>query len=179
MQLEALAIEGAFRVRLERRGDERGYLERLFCRETFAQLGLADCSAQVSQVVNARAGTLRGMHYQRAPHAEAKLIWVSRGAVFDVLVDIRPGSPTRGRWVGLELSAGADTLLYAPKGMAHGYLTRTDDSAMVYFIDTPYAPEHAAGLRFDDPAVGIEWPGEPAVIAERDRRWPGLAELVL
>jgi dTDP-4-dehydrorhamnose 3,5-epimerase len=177
MRVEPIAIEGAYRVFPERRGDDRGYLQRLFCRETFIELGLADCSSQISQVVNARARTLRGLHYQRAPHLEAKLIWVFRGTVFDVLVDIRPGSPTRGRWVGLELTASEDPLVYAPPGVAHGYLTLTDDSAMVYFIDTPYAPEHAAGLRYDDPDVGVAWPAAPEVIADRDRAWPSLREI--
>ncbi len=179
MRLEPVAIEGAYRVHPERRGDERGYLQRLFCRETFAELGLADCTNQISQVVNARALTLRGLHYQRAPHLEAKLIWVTRGAVFDVLVDIRPASPTYARWLGLELLAAEDTLVYAPAGVAHGYLTLTDDSAMVYFIDTAYAPEHAAGLRYDDADVGVAWPAAPAVIAARDLTWPSLREIAL
>jgi dTDP-4-dehydrorhamnose 3,5-epimerase len=179
MTLEPLAINGAYRVHSPRRGDERGFLQRLFCRDTFAELALEDCSNQVSQVVNRRAKTLRGLHYQRTPHGESKLIWVCRGTVFDVLVDIRPASPTYGRWVGLELSAGDEALIYAPRGAAHGYLTLTDDSAMVYFMDAAYAPEHAAGLRYDDPDVGIAWPDEPAVIAARDLAWPRLRELVL
>lgn len=177
MKPEALEIDGAWRLRPERRGDERGHLERLFCRETFKDLGLKDCSEQISEVVNARAGTLRGLHFQRPPHAETKLIRVVRGAVFDVLVDLRPGSPTYGRWQGFELSAGDGVLIYAPAGVAHGYLTLTDDSAMLYFIDTAYAPDHAAGVHYADPALAIAWPAEPQVIAERDQTWPTLAGL--
>jgi dTDP-4-dehydrorhamnose 3,5-epimerase len=128
-------------------------------------------------VVNARAHTLRGLHFQRPPHAETKLIRVVRGAVFDVLADIRPGSPTHGRAAAVTLSARETAMVYAPAGVAHGYLTLTDDSAMLYFIDEPYAPEAAAGVRYDDPALGIAWPHAPAVIAERDRSWPTLAEL--
>jgi dTDP-4-dehydrorhamnose 3,5-epimerase len=177
VKLEPLKLDGAYRLRPERRGDERGHLERLFCRETFRELGLRDCSEQVSEVVNARAHTLRGLHFQRAPHAETKLIRVVRGAVFDVLVDIRPGSPTYGRWQGFELSAGDGVILYAPAGLAHGYLTLSDDSAMLYFIDTAYAPDHAAGVHYADPALAIAWPAEPAVIGARDLTWPRLADI--
>ena len=177
MKLEPLELDGAWRLRPDRRGDERGHLERLFCRETFRELGLKDCTEQVSEVVNALAGTLRGMHFQRAPHGETKLIRVVRGAVFDVLVDIRPGSRSYGRWQGFELSAGDNCLLYAPAGLAHGYLTLSDDSAMLYFMDTAYAADHVAGVHYADPALGIAWPAAPAVINERDLAWPNLADL--
>src|SRR5580692_3650 len=122
MIVEPLKLYGARLLRPERRGDERGYLERLFCREDFAALGLEDCSRQVSHVTNPRAGTLRGLHFQRAPHAETKLIWACSGAVFDVLVDLRPASPTFRQWQGLDLSADDGALIYAPRGLAHGYL---------------------------------------------------------
>jgi len=177
VNVEPLALDGAFRIRPEPRGDERGYLIRLFCREEFAAAGLADCTRQISEVVNAAAHTLRGLHFQRPPHAETKLIAVVRGAVFDVLVDVRPGSPTYGRWEGFELAAGDSALIYAPAGLAHGYLTLTDDSAMLYGMDVAYAADHAAGIAFDDPALAIPWPHPPAVIADRDRAWPTLAEL--
>jgi dTDP-4-dehydrorhamnose 3,5-epimerase len=178
MRREALDIEGAFRLVPERRGDERGHLIRLFCREDFRAAGLADCTEQISEVVNARAHTLRGLHFQRAPHAETKLIRVVRGAVFDVLVDIRPASPSYGRWQGLTLSADDDASIYAPAGLAHGYLTLTDDSAMLYCIDTAYAADHGAGIHYADPALGIAWPHAPAVISERDRAWPVLEALM-
>jgi dTDP-4-dehydrorhamnose 3,5-epimerase len=179
MILEPLSLEGAYRLRPDRRGDERGYLERLFCREDFAALGLNDCSRQVSHVVNQQAGTLRGLHFQHAPHAEAKLIWVCKGAIFDVLVDLRPASPSFGQWLGLELSADDGSLIYAPPGLAHGYLTLSDDARMVYHIDTPYAPDHAAGLRYDDPDLAIAWPAAPRVISDKDRAWPHLKDLSL
>ena len=177
MKIEPLAIDGAFRLVPERRGDERGHLMRLFCREDFRAAGLKDCTAQISEVVNARAHTLRGLHFQRSPHEETKLIAVMRGAVFDVLVDIRPRSPTYGRAVGETLAWDDGALIYAPAGLAHGYLTLTDESAMLYCIDTPYAPDHAAGLAWDDPALAIAWPYAPVVISERDRVWPPLVEL--
>jgi dTDP-4-dehydrorhamnose 3,5-epimerase len=177
VKLEPLELDGAYRLRPDRRGDDRGYLERLFCRETFRELGLKDCTEQVSEVVNARAGTLRGMHFQRAPHGETKLIRVVRGAVFDVLVDIRPGSRSYGRWQGFELSADDNCLLYAPAGLAHGYLTLNDDTAMLYFMDIAYAADHVAGVHYADPALSIAWPKEPEVINERDLAWPNLADL--
>ena len=177
MKLEPLELEGAYRLTPKRRGDERGHLERLFCRETFRELGLKDCSEQISEVVNTQAGTLRGLHFQRAPHGETKLIRVTRGVLFDVLVDMRPASPTYGRWQGFELSAGDNCLIYAPAGLAHGYLTLSDDSAMIYFIDMAYAPDQAAGVHYADPALAIAWPGEPKVINDRDLAWPHLADL--
>jgi len=177
MKLEPLQLDGAYLVRLEPRGDTRGHLERLFCRDTFAELGLADCRRQVSHVVNASRLTLRGLHFQRAPHAETKLIWICDGVLFDVLADLRPQSPTYGRWQGLEVHAGEPVMIYAPAGLAHGYLTLSERSAMVYFIDTPYAAHAAAGVRWDDPQLAIDWPAAPEVISERDLTLPSLAEL--
>ncbi|HTX50276.1 MAG TPA: dTDP-4-dehydrorhamnose 3,5-epimerase family protein [Caulobacteraceae bacterium] len=175
MKLEPLELAGAYCLRPEPRGDERGRLTRLFCRETFAELGLADCSRQISEVTNPARHTLRGLHFQRAPHAETKLIWVTRGALYDVLVDLRPNSPTHGRWQALELSAGAGEQIYAPAGLAHGYLTLSDDVAMVYFIDTPYAPDAAMGINYADPDLAIPWPSPPAVISDKDCGWPTMA----
>jgi dTDP-4-dehydrorhamnose 3,5-epimerase len=176
VKLEPLQLDGAYRLTPERRGDDRGHLVRLFCRETFAELGLADCTQQISEVVNPVRHTLRGLHFQRAPHAETKLIWVTRGALYDVLVDLRPASPTYRRWQALQLEADG-SLIYAPAGLAHGYLTLTDDAAMVYFIDTAYAPEAGAGLDYADPDLAIPWPAVPAVISDKDRAWPSLKEL--
>ena len=177
MRLEPLKLEGAYRVKLDRRGDERGHLERLFCRETFLAAGLADCSCQTSQVVTHKAGTLRGLHFQHPPFNETKLVWVYRGALYDVLVDLRRGSPTFGQWTALELRAGGDELVYVPKGFAHAYFTLTDDVGIVYHMDAPYSREHAAGIRYDDPDIGVAWPSEPAVLSDADRAWPTLAEL--
>jgi dTDP-4-dehydrorhamnose 3,5-epimerase len=177
VNLEPLELDGAYRLRPEIRGDDRGSLMRLFCRDSFRDLGLKDCSEQISEVVNVRAHTLRGLHFQRAPHGETKLYRVTRGAIFDVLADVRPGSPTYGRWQGFRLAADDGVLIYAPAGLAHGYLTLADDSAMTYFIDTAYAPDHGAGVHYADPALAITWPAEPAVISERDRAWPALAAL--
>ena len=128
-------------------------------------------------MVNARAHTLRGLHFQRSPHEETKLIAVMRGAVFDVLVDIRPRSPTYGRSLGLTVAYDDGVLIYAPAGLAHGYMTLSDDVAMVYFIDTPYAPDAAAGLNYADPDLAIPWPAPPSVISDKDLAWPTLKEL--
>jgi dTDP-4-dehydrorhamnose 3,5-epimerase len=177
VKLEPLELDGAYRLTPERRGDERGHLTRLVCRETFAALGLADCTQQISEVINPVRHTLRGLHFQHAPHAETKLIWVTRGTLYDVLVDLRPASPTYRHWQALQLDAAEGSLIYAPAGLAHGYLTLTDDAAMVYFIDVAYAPETAAGLDYADPDLAIPWPAEPAAISDKDRGWPSLKDL--
>jgi dTDP-4-dehydrorhamnose 3,5-epimerase len=119
-----------------------------------------------------KQGTLRGMHFQDPPHDEAKFIRCTRGAVYDVLIDLRRDSPTHGRWVGAELTADNTTMLYAPEGVAHGYLTLCDNTELYYFTTATYAAKAAHGVRYDDPAVGIDWPLAPAVISEADRNWP-------
>ena len=122
-----------------------------------------------------RRGTLRGMHYQEAPHTEVKLIRCTRGAVHDVVVDLRPDSPTHRRWMGVELSARNGRTLYAPEGCAHGYLTLEDDTELLYFASDVYAPAAARGVRYDDPAFGIAWPGRIELVSAQDRSWPDYA----
>jgi dTDP-4-dehydrorhamnose 3,5-epimerase len=124
--------------------------------------------------VNCRRGTLRGMHYQAAPHEEAKLVRCTRGAIWDVVADIRPGSPTFGRYDGIELTAENHSMLYVPPGCAHGFLTLTDDAEVFYQISAFYAPEHQRGFRWNDPLFAIEWPAPVAVISDRDRTYPDL-----
>jgi dTDP-4-dehydrorhamnose 3,5-epimerase len=167
-----LALAGAYMVDVNRVGDERGFFARSFCAEEFAAQGLAPVMTQCSVSFNAAKGTLRGLHYQAAPHAEEKLVRCSRGAIFDVIVDLRPGSPTYRRWFGTELTADNYRALYVPKGFAHGFMTLADDSEVYYMISVPYAAGSAAGVRWNDPAVGIRWPLPPAVIAERDAAFP-------
>ena len=141
-------------------------------RASSSERGLATRFAQGSVAFNKERCTLRGMHYQAEPHAEAKLVRCIRGAVHDVIVDLRPASPTFKRWVAVELTASDGRMLYVPEGLAHGYLTLEDESETLYLISTPYAPEAARGVRWDDPAFGIEWPHEPRVMSEKDRAWP-------
>ncbi len=176
MKFVPTPLAGAFVVRAERIADERGHFARLYCREEFARHGLDPSLAQCSVSGNRRAGTLRGMHYQSAPHAEAKLVRCTRGALFDVIVDLRPDSATRGRWFGIEMAAGSDDMLYVPEGFAHGFLTLADDTEVHYQISVPYHAPAARGFRWDDPEVGIAWPARPGVISARDRGLPLLRD---
>lgn len=172
MHFTPLDIEGAFTVAPEPFRDERGWFARVFCAETFAGRGLETHFPQHSLSSSRDKGTLRGMHYQHAPHAETKLVACLQGAVFDVLVDLRPHSSTYLRWAGVELSAENGVQVYIPEGCAHGFQTLTGDVLIRYMISRPYAPDHAAGLRYDDPAIGIRWPAEPGVLSDKDRNWP-------
>ena len=172
MRFETTEIAGLLAVRLEPAVDARGSFARLFCRESFAAQGLADVFVQASLSVTRRAGTLRGLHFQRAPHAEVKLVRCVRGAIFDVVADLRPDSPSYLRWQGFDLSPASDVALYIPQGCAHGFLTRTDDCEVLYQMSTPYAPQAADGVRYDDPALAVAWPDKPVLIAEKDLAWP-------
>lgn len=171
MRFIPLELEGAWRVEAEPVEDDRGFFARTFCADTFAARGLVQRFTQTSVSSNRRAGTLRGMHH--ADPAEVKLVRPTRGAIFDVLVDLRAGSPTYRRWIGLELRP--HDAVYVPAGLAHGFVTLTDDTEIAYAIDRAYDPAAARGFRWDDPAVGIRWPVPPVVMSERDRTWPGLA----
>jgi len=164
-------VQGAVVVGVDRITDDRGFFARVWCRDEFTQHGLEADWVQANVGWSTRAGTLRGMHYQRDPHAEVKLVRCTRGAVYDVALDLRPSSPSYLRWAGVTLSADEHTMLYIPEGCAHGYQTLTDDSEIVYLTSAPYAREAATGSRYDDPAFGIRWPREVEVISEQDAGW--------
>jgi len=168
------ALPGAFVIEVEPNADERGLFARTFCGEAFAARGLSSRFVQCSTSYNARAGTLRGMHWQDPPHAEAKLVRCTAGAIFDAIVDLRPGSPTRGRWLAVELSAATRRMLYVPEGFAHGFQTLRDASEVFYQMTRPFAPAAARGFRWDDPSVGIDWPLPPGAMSTRDRELPAL-----
>lgn len=170
-------LAGAFVIEAEPSVDERGHFARTWCRELFARHGLNADLVQCNSSRNVRTGTLRGLHYQEAPHAEAKLIRCVRGAVYDVAVDLRPGSATYGRWFGLHLDDTVLRQFYIPEGFAHGYITLCDDAEVTYQVSAAYAPQAGRGLRWDDPAVGIEWPMAPIVLSEKDRALPLLADI--
>lgn len=172
MHFFELGVAGTFLMRMERRHDERGYFARMLCEHELAQHGLQGRFVQVNTGFSPRTGTLRGLHYQEAPHKEIKIVRCTRGAVYDVAVDLRPESPTFRRWVGAELRAESDALLYVPQGCAHGYLTLTDDTELIYFTSCAYAPAAARGVRYDDPAFDIHWPTPVRVISQADRNWP-------
>ncbi len=170
-------LAGAFLVSPEPASDARGLFARMFCAGTFAERGLNPRLEQISTSFNARAGTLRGLHLQRPPHAEAKLVRVTAGAIFDVIVDLREGSPTFGRWFGTRLDAVARIQLYIPEGFAHGFQTLSDRAEIAYHISTAYVPEAQDGVRWDDPDLAIAWPDpDAAIFSDRDRALPWLAE---
>ncbi|HEY0513295.1 MAG TPA: dTDP-4-dehydrorhamnose 3,5-epimerase [Thermoanaerobaculia bacterium] len=169
-------LAGAWLLEPERFEDERGFFARTWCRRDFEARGLDPAIAQCSVSWNHRKGTLRGLHLQIAPHEEVKLVRVTRGAVWDVIVDVRPGSPSFGKHFSLVLSAENGTELYVPKGMAHGFQTLEDGTEVCYQISEFYAPESARGYRWDDPALAIPWPEPVTVISEKDRGLPLFAE---
>ncbi len=171
------ALAGAWLVEPEPAADARGFFARLVCAETFAARGLNGRFDQTSVSFNARAGTLRGLHLQRPPHAETKLVRVTSGAVFDVIVDLRLGSSGYGRWFGVELSAANRLQLYIPEGFAHGFQSLTDGAEVLYHIGQPYAPEAQDGVRWDDPDLAVAWPSpRTAIVSDRDRALKPLAE---
>jgi dTDP-4-dehydrorhamnose 3,5-epimerase len=170
-------LPGVFVVEPQKLVDERGFFARTWCRESFESRGLNPVVAQANIGFSPRRGTLRGLHFQVEPYAEAKLVRCSRGVVHDVAVDLRPESETFLGWVGLTLSADTHRMLYVPEGCAHGYLTLTDDAEVSYQTSQPYVPEAASGRRYDDPALGIEWPIAVEVISEQDRSWPLLSSV--
>ena len=172
MHIEPTPIPGCHVVRPQRHADARGYFARAWDGETFAAAGLRGDLDQISVSFNAAAATLRGMHMQRAPHAEAKLVRCVRGAVWDVCLDLRPDSPTRGRWHAEHLDAENGAALYVPEGCAHGFVTLEDASEVLYCIAGRYAPTAGWGVRWDDPAFGIAWPMAPRVMNERDASYP-------
>lgn len=175
MRIVPTDVDGVFVVDIERHADERGSFARTFCAATFAAAGLDPIVAQTNLSHNHREGTLRGLHLQRAPHAEAKLVRCTRGRVFDVAVDVRRDSPTRGRWVGVELDASGDRSLYVPAGCAHGYLTLEPDTVLTYQVSAAYAPQAETGVRWNDPRFAIAWPAPVSVISAKDAGWPYLA----
>jgi dTDP-4-dehydrorhamnose 3,5-epimerase len=170
------AIDGAYRVETTRFTDDRGGFENCFNAADFAQNGLMAQPALASLSTNHKAGTVRGLHFQTTPVAEAKLVRCLQGALLDVAVDIRPTSPSFGQIVVQQLQADDGLAMYWPAGCAHGFQTLVDDTQLLYLLSTPYAPAHARGIRHDDPALGIDWPLPIAAISDRDRAWPSLAE---
>jgi dTDP-4-dehydrorhamnose 3,5-epimerase len=166
-------LPGAYVIELQRLEDERGFFSRSFCRRDFVQRGLNPDVAQCSISFSRKAGTLRGMHFQEAPYAEEKLIRCNRGALYDVIVDLRRESPTFTQWIALELTEDNGRMLYIPKGCAHGFQTLVDNTEVFYQMSEYYHPESALGVRWNDPAFEILWPAQgQMIISERDRNWP-------
>jgi dTDP-4-dehydrorhamnose 3,5-epimerase len=170
MQLIEAAIGGVFEVRFDIRADKRGRFKRNYCRQVFGEAGLMTSIAQVNHSITLGRGTIRGLHYQRAPHAEDKLVTCTYGRVYDVAVDLRPQSPTYRRWAAVELDE--TVAYYIPKGCAHGFQALTDEAHLVYLHSEYYAPAAEGGVRFDDPAIGVDWPLPPANLSDRDLSFP-------
>lgn len=172
MRFNPTAIPGAYLVEIERLADERGFFARSWCHDEFARHGLNARLAQCNISYNKQRGTLRGLHYQGEPFAEAKLVRCTMGAIYDVILDLRRDSSTFGRWEAFELSAANRRMLYIPEGVAHGFQTLEDDSEVFYQMSADYHPECAMGARWDDPAFAIKWPVPDPVVSARDQAFP-------
>jgi dTDP-4-dehydrorhamnose 3,5-epimerase len=178
LDVRPLELDGLLEIRPARFGDERGFFSEVWRQDRLAEIGVSADFVQDNHSFSRTKGVLRGLHYQLPPAAQDKLVRVSRGAIFDVAVDVRSGSPTFGRWAGLILSAAEWNQLFVPKGFAHGFVTLEDDTEVLYKASAAYAPELERTIRFDDPAIAIEWPVDPGsvILSEKDRAAPFLAE---
>jgi dTDP-4-dehydrorhamnose 3,5-epimerase len=165
-------LPGVFEIGIEPKNDERGFFARCWCQSEFEAHGLSSRLVQSSISFNAREGTLRGMHYQAEPHPEIKLVRCTRGAIYDVVVDLRPDSPTFKSWIGRTLSAAGRNMMYVPEGCGHGFLTLEDETEVLYQMSEFYSADLSRGVRWNDSAFQIEWPDDPQVISERDKTYP-------
>ena len=173
MRIQALNLEGAHIIDLERFEDERGFFARAWCSQELEEHGLDHQVVQANVSMNAKAGTVRGMHFQVSPYEETKFVRCTAGRMYDVIVDIRSDSPTYLQWLSVELSADNHRTLYIPKGFAHGFQTLEDDTEVFYLHTEYYHPQSAGGYRWDDPRIAIDWPiPEPSMISEKDKNWP-------
>ena len=172
MKFTATRLSGVFLIELESISDDRGWFARSFCASEIEELGLSFSVAQANISFNRFAGTVRGMHLQKEPFAESKIVRCTRGAIYDVVIDLRPDSETYCEWSGVELNADNRHALFIPEGFAHGFQALTDGSEVHYLMSAPYNPSAASGVRHDDPAFGIEWPIDISTLSERDRSWP-------
>ena len=172
MIFEETVLPGAYLIRLTPHSDARGQFARAWCRDEFTKHGLADDFVQGNVSINPKQGTMRGLHYQEPPHGEVKIVRCVRGAIYDVIVDVRPDSPTFGKWQGFELVPTGMQALYVPAGFAHGFVTMVDDTEVNYLVSEFYTPHAGRGLRYDDPSLGISWPVPVTCISVQDRTWP-------
>lgn len=179
MRFTRTNLAGAFLIEPEQRSDERGFFARTYCRTEFGAHGLVTAIEQCSISFNPCRGTLRGMHFQAAPHEEVKLVRCTRGSIFDVIIDLRPDSPTLGQHFAVVLTSENGKQIYIPRGFAHGFLTLEDNTEVFYQMSEAYAPQAGRGVRWNDPAFSISWPSEVLVISERDRNYPDFSVSVL
>jgi dTDP-4-dehydrorhamnose 3,5-epimerase len=172
MVFKETELKGAFIIELEKRVDKRGFFARTWCRREFESNGLNPNLVQANVSYSKKGGTLRGMHYQADPYEEAKLVCCTMGAIYDVIVDLRPDSPTYMQWTGVELTEENYRMLFVPENFAHGFQTMGDNAKVIYQVSQFYSPGFELGIRYDDPAFGIRWPVEVRVISDKDRSWP-------
>ena len=177
MYFTQIYLEGAYTIDLERREDERGFFARYFCEKEFAEIGLSTRWVQMNNSLSRERGTLRGLHFQCPPMAEVKVVRCLRGAIWDVIVDVRKESVTFGKWYGAELNEKNRTMMYVPEGFAHGFISLQRDSEILYMVSKSYAPDYEQTLNWNDQDVGIDWPIEPLVISEKDKHGTTLAKL--
>lgn len=171
MRFTETRLKGAYIIELERREDERGFFALSWSQDEFAKRGLNERLVECNVSFNPKKGTLRGMHYQLAPYAQAKLVRCTMGAIYDVALDLRPESPTRSQWIAVELTAQNRCMFFIPEGFAHGFQTLRDNTEVFYHMSEYYYPESAGGVRWNDPAFGIEWPDAPRLLSEKDRTY--------
>ena len=179
MNFTPLPLAGAYLIDLEKKEDERGFFARYFCEREFSEQGLNTRWVQINNSMSGDVGTLRGMHFQRPPHAEVKLVRCLHGSIWDVVVDLRKGSDTYGKWFGATLSDENRTMMYVPKGFAHGFVSLESDSEILYLVSDFYAPEAERTLLWNDPDVGIQWPIEPRIISAKDKNATLLKDLTI
>jgi dTDP-4-dehydrorhamnose 3,5-epimerase len=172
MKFHPAPLRGAYTIELEKRGDERGFFARFYCQREFESAGIPTPIVQINNSLSAKAGTMRGMHYQLPPAAEIKVVRCIRGALYDVIIDLRPDSPTFCQWFGAELSAENRLMMFVPQGFAHGFITLTDDTEAFYLVNAFYTPEAERGLRFNDPRFNVSWPRTPVDVSDKDLNWP-------
>lgn len=165
-------LKGAFIIEVEKREDDRGFFARAWCKKEFDEHGLTASMVQSNIAFSKRKGTLRGLHYQGAPYGEVKVVRCTKGSLYDVMVDLRPGSSTYRQWVGVELTSSNHKMMYVPEGFAHGYQTLEDNTEVMYQVSQFYFPAFERGIRYDDPGVGIDWPLIDKIISDKDKGWP-------
>ena len=172
MRFIETSLKGAYTIELEKKGDERGFFARFFCKDEFARHGLNNEVMQINNSLSTNKGTLRGMHYQLPPYQEDKIVRCLHGSLYDVIIDLRQESPTFGQWYGAELTSDNRTMMYVPKGFAHGLVTLEPNTEILYLVTQFYAPEFERGIRWNDPNFNIQWPVEPVEISDKDRNHP-------
>jgi len=165
-------IKGLYVIEPELKIDKRGYFTRIFCKKEFARIGFNFKIVQVNRSLNLKKGTLRGMHFQKPPKAEDKIVQCLKGAIYDVAIDLRKNSPSYGQWLAIELNEENKKMFFIPKGFAHGFLSLADNSEVLYFMSEFYSPEYESGVRWDDPFFNIKWPIKNPILSEKDKNWP-------